>query len=73
MSYDDEVRNAMELAVAEALIEPEYEADMVARASQDAIPPLTLKTEDGRFVKVEEVASTMAGRRRFCIVPEDQP
>lgn len=67
MTYHDEVRDAMQ--------DPSYSVRMrlgdgYLQALIDAIPPLTLKTEDGRFVKVERVFRR-DGRERVYRIVED--
>lgn len=62
MSYDDEVRNAITTQIGAG----ETDEEDIDRA----IPPLTLKTEDGQFVRVGRMV--WRGEAVYCVIPEDR-
>lgn len=68
MTYDDEVWDAVDDALDKFDF---WYRDSVVRAAIEAIPPLTLKTEDGRFVKVEQYGWKDPGPRGAMWAEQD--
>lgn len=75
MTYDDEVWDAVDDAIKDQFDGLWYH-DRIANTATEAIPPLTLKTADGQFYRVESVTleefDPLDARIVYRII-EDQP
>lgn len=69
MTYHDEVVQRIYDLLRPATDEPDKWVRQQSMSVEHAIPPLILKTEDGRFVKVEPCKC--AGRLGFYRIVED--